>query len=60
MTRRPQMTAPLNRPHQARLARSLVETLGIEGAIYACQANAWAGVLDCVLAQRGEPAQRPG
>ena len=39
-----------NRPYQAELARSLIETLGLDGAIYACQSNAWEGVLACVLA----------
>ncbi len=42
-----------NRPHQAELARSLIDTLGLDGAIYACQSNAWEGVLTCVLAYRG-------
>ncbi len=39
-----------NRPHQARLAQSLISTLGLEGAVHACQANTWDGVLQCVLA----------
>ena len=43
-----------NRPYQAQLAASLVDTLGLQGAIYACQANAWDGVLECVLAFRSE------
>ncbi len=42
-----------NRPDQARLARSLIDTLGLDGAIYACRSNAWHGVLECVLAYRG-------
>jgi hypothetical protein len=42
-----------NRPHQVELARSLIDTLGFDGAIYACQSNAWEGVLACVLADRG-------
>ena len=41
-----------NRPYQARLAESLISTLGIEGAVFACQANTWDGVLQCVLASR--------
>jgi hypothetical protein len=35
-----------------RLADSLIETLGLDGAIYACRANAWDGVLDFVLSHR--------
>jgi hypothetical protein len=34
---------------QARLAMSLVDSLGREGAIHACRANGWQGVLDCLL-----------
>jgi hypothetical protein len=37
---------------QRRLADSLIETLGLDGAIYACRANAWDGVLDFVLSHR--------
>jgi hypothetical protein len=36
------------RSHQEKLAFSLVESLGVEGAIHACQANCWDGVLKCV------------
>ncbi len=39
-----------NHPYQARLAESLISTLGLEGAAHACQANTWDGVLQCVLA----------
>ena len=60
MVRHDHPNAPSNQTYQARLARSLIETLGLEGAIYACQANAWAGVLDCVLAFREETAPRTG
>jgi hypothetical protein len=31
---------------QARLAMALVESLGINGAISACRANGWDGVLE--------------
>ena len=31
---------------QAKLAMALVDSLGIEGAISACRANGWDGVLD--------------
>jgi hypothetical protein len=47
-----------NRPYQAELARSLVDTLGLDGAIYACQSNAWQGVLECVLAYRPGPTHQ--
>ena len=40
------------RSHQEKLAFSLVESLGIEGAIHACQANCWDGVLECVRSLR--------
>ena len=39
--------------HQEKLAVSLIQSLGIEGAIHACQANSWDGVLKCVLLLRG-------
>jgi hypothetical protein len=38
-----------NRSHQEMLADSLIEYLGVDGAIHACQANIWDGVLDVVL-----------
>ncbi len=40
------------RSHQEKLAFSLVESLGVEGAIHACQANCWDGVLECVQSFR--------
>ncbi len=33
------------RNHQEELAVSLIESLGVEGAIHACRANSWDGVL---------------
>ncbi len=33
------------RSHQEKLAFSPVKNLGIDGAIHACQANSWDGVL---------------
>ncbi len=39
--------------HQEKLAVSLIQSLGIEGAIHACQANSWDGVLKYVLSLRG-------
>ncbi len=41
------------RSHQEKLAFSLVESLGVEGAIHACQANSWDGVLEYVRSFRG-------
>ncbi len=38
-----------NRGYQEQLAHSLLDCLGHEGAIHACQANAWDGVLDFLL-----------
>jgi len=45
-----------DRSHQERLATSLIDCLGLEGAIHACQANSWDGVLDRLLARRMHPA----
>ena len=39
--------------HQEKLAVSLIQSLGIEGAIHACRANSWDGVLEYVLSLRG-------
>jgi hypothetical protein len=50
---------PEARNHQEKLAVSLVDSLGIEGAIHACQANTWDGVLIYVLSLRG-PAEANG
>lgn len=35
-----------NRNEQVKLAMALVDSLGLEGAIHACRANGWDGVLD--------------
>jgi len=49
---------------QARLAMSLIESLGREGAIHACRANGWDGVLNYLLGpssgQLGVAAARTG
>ncbi len=45
--------APEERSHQEKLAFALVQSLGIEGAVHACQANSWDGVLEYVLSFRG-------
>ncbi len=39
-----------NQDYQKKLAISLVSSLGTEGAIHACQANTWDGVLKWVIA----------
>jgi hypothetical protein len=62
--------APEDRPHspenqcqQERLAGSLIETLGFEGAVQARQANGWDGVLECVgrpEAEQGNQASHRG
>jgi hypothetical protein len=58
MTRQQGLTMIATHPSQARLAASLIGSLGLEGAIAACRANAWDGVLECVLAYRAG-ARRP-
>ena len=50
---------PGQRSHQETLAVSLVQSLGFDGAIHACQANTWDGVLEYVLSLRG-PAEATG
>ncbi len=41
------------RSHQETLAVSLIESLGFEGAIHACRANSWDGVLRYVMSLHG-------
>lgn len=41
-----------DRREQARLALSLVDGLGLDGAIFACRANGWDGVLDVLIGAR--------
>ena len=41
------------RSHQEELAVSLIESLGFEGAIHACRANSWDGVLRYVMSFHG-------
>ena len=36
------------RLEQAKLAMALVDSLGLEGAVFACRANGWDGVLQCI------------
>ncbi len=45
--------APEQRSHQETLAVSLIESLGFEGAIHACRANSWDGVLRYVMSLHG-------
>lgn len=40
---------------QAQLARSLVDNLGLEGAVFACRANGWDGVLAHLLNPGDDP-----
>ncbi len=44
---------PEERSHQEELAVSLIESLGFEGAIHACRANSWDGVLRYVMSFDG-------
>ncbi len=44
---------PEPRSHQETLAVSLIESLGFEGAIHACRANSWDGVLRYVMSLQG-------
>lgn len=44
---------------QARLAMSLAESLGRDGAIHVCRANGWQGVLDYLLDEGGTPPDEP-
>ncbi len=44
---------PEQRSHQETLAVSLIESLGFEGAIHACRANSWDGVLRYVMSLDG-------
>ncbi len=38
-----------DRTEQVRLALALVDSLGLDGAIFACRANGWDGVLDFLI-----------
>ena len=42
-----------NRRYQDRFAESLIASLGVEEAVFQCQANAWDGVLAAVLTRAG-------
>lgn len=44
---------------QAKLANSLIDGLGREGAIHACRANGWDGVLDYLLGLDREHTHDP-
>ena len=41
------------RSHQETLAVSLIASLGFDGAIHACRANSWDGVLRYVMSFHG-------
>ena len=45
-----------DRTERARLALALVDSLGLDGAIFACHASGWDGVLD-FLADAGREAR---
>lgn len=49
MTAENRKIIPYGRREQARLALSLVDSLGLDGAIFACRANGWDGVLDILI-----------
>jgi hypothetical protein len=44
---------PEERSHQEKLAVSLIQSLGFDGAVHACRANSWDGVLQWVISFRG-------
>ncbi|MFQ5773481.1 MAG: hypothetical protein ACE5GS_03075 [Kiloniellaceae bacterium] len=47
---------PDDRDGLGELAEALVETLGFEGAVRACRANVWDGVLASVMARQAMAA----
>ena len=49
MTPTDRMDAINNRMRQEKFADSLIACLGVDGAIHACRANVWDGVLGLVL-----------
>ena len=48
------------RSSQEQLAASLIDCLGVDGAIHACRANAWDGVLRHVLPHRQDAESQDG
>ncbi len=44
---------PEERSHEEELAVSLIENLGFEGAMHACRANSWDGVLRYIMSFHG-------
>lgn len=38
-----------DRTEQARLALTLIDSLGLDGAVFACRANGWDGVLTLLV-----------
>ncbi len=56
----PENVLQSDRREQARLALALIDSLGIDGAVFACRANGWDGVLDLLVGrpQRADP-RRP-
>ncbi len=47
-----QSIARPDRREQVRLALALVDSLGLDGAVFACRANGWDGVLDLLVGYR--------
>jgi hypothetical protein len=47
-----------DRTEQARLALALVDSLGLDGAIFACRANSWDGVLKLLVGGGGNARRR--
>ncbi len=60
MTQMDRIGAIDNRMCREKLADSLIECLGVDGAIHACQENVWDGVLDLVLRHKHRARQRLG
>lgn len=58
MTVENQNVTRFDRTEQARLALALLDSLGLEGAIFACRANGWDGVLN-VLSGGNREDRRP-
>ena len=47
-----------DRTEQVRLALALIDSLGMDGAIFACRANGWDGVLDLLVGGSREDRSR--
>lgn len=47
-----------DRREQVRLALALIDSLGVDGAIFACRANGWDGVLGLLIGGNREDRGR--